>query len=197
MSVRIGWAKRLPSWLRWLNRPLFGTRVISPDARVDPAGFPEDEFPVECPKCSYLLRGLSDARCPECGEPFDRGRLIVEQYVRQRALNVWEHGPVGRWAIRVSIGVLVFYFLWSLGTYAVYRWNLIGRLVPKSAVATSRQIERIVQWVFALNRMLWWGQVVALLTLFGLVLVVVRASRQRMTKRQRVLKALSEDTGGC
>lgn len=67
-----------------LRRPLFGTIVIPKDARVDPAQFPEDQFPVHCVKCGYWLRGLPDGRCPECGEPFERGRLLVRQYVHGR-----------------------------------------------------------------------------------------------------------------
>lgn len=51
---------------------------------VDPAQFPEREFPVRCMRCAYLLQGLDEARCPECGDPFDRGILLVEQYIRDR-----------------------------------------------------------------------------------------------------------------
>lgn len=65
-----------------LSRPLFGTRVIPKDAAVDPALFQEEEFPVYCPKCDYLLRGLPDGKCPECGQSFQRGVLLVQQYVQ-------------------------------------------------------------------------------------------------------------------
>ncbi len=34
---------------------------------------------VECPGCGYSLRGLTTARCPECGEPFDPRFLTVYQ----------------------------------------------------------------------------------------------------------------------
>jgi len=60
-----------------LNRPLFGTKVVPRTARVDPAAFPEDEFPVYCPKCEYLLRGLPEPVCPECGTSFHRGELLL------------------------------------------------------------------------------------------------------------------------
>ena len=66
---------------RLLYRPLFGTFVVPKDARVDPAPFSDEEFPVHCPKCRYLLRGLPDGACPECGKPFERGALLVRQYV--------------------------------------------------------------------------------------------------------------------
>lgn len=69
----------------FLHRSLFGTRVIPLNARVAPALFSEEEFPVYCPKCEYLLRGLPDGRCPECGEPFERERLLVVEYVEWRA----------------------------------------------------------------------------------------------------------------
>lgn len=67
-----------------LNRPLFGTLVIPAEARVDPQHFPDADFPVHCPHCDYLLRGLPEPRCPECGQPFDRGRLLVQQYVERQ-----------------------------------------------------------------------------------------------------------------
>lgn len=31
----------------------------------------EREKPPRCAKCGYLLFGLTEPRCPECGEPFD------------------------------------------------------------------------------------------------------------------------------
>lgn len=41
------------------------------DVRFEPAV----AFHPECGHCGYLLVGLTDAtRCPECGEPFDRGK---------------------------------------------------------------------------------------------------------------------------
>jgi len=62
---------------RWLG-------VIPRGTQVDPACFPEDEYPVLCLQCGYTLRGLPDGRCPECGAGFIRGHLLVEQYVRLR-----------------------------------------------------------------------------------------------------------------
>ncbi|MBU0641471.1 MAG: hypothetical protein KKB50_21635 [Planctomycetes bacterium] len=80
-GLRDGWQR---AW-HALNHPLFGTKVIPKGAEVDPARFPEDEFPVYCPKCSYTLHGLPDDRCPECGEPFQRGALLVRQYIH----DIW------------------------------------------------------------------------------------------------------------
>lgn len=97
-----------------LGRPLFGTRVIPPGARVDPALFAEDEFPVHCPKCDYLLRGLPDGRCPECGTEFERGRLLVEQYVT-RPLE-W-HRRTSRSRRVLVLGVVAGFTLMGVSAY--------------------------------------------------------------------------------
>ena len=73
--------KPLTGWRRLLRYRIAYRRIIPPEARVDPSLFPEEEFPVLCSKCNYLLRGLPESRCSECGREFDRGRLLVEQYV--------------------------------------------------------------------------------------------------------------------
>jgi hypothetical protein len=73
------WAQ-LSSSIRRFGR--WWSDLPPPDARVDPALFPETEYPVYCMRCGYDLRGLTHAQCPECGEPFERGRLLFDQYVR-------------------------------------------------------------------------------------------------------------------
>ena len=75
----------LRSLWRVLNTPI-GRRVrrIPRGTQVDPALFPEDEYPVQCLNCGYDLRGLPDGRCPECGTEFVRGHLLVELYARRR-----------------------------------------------------------------------------------------------------------------
>ena len=97
--------------LAWLNKPLFGTKVIPPDARVDPARFPEDEFPLYCPKCDYLLRGLAEDRCPECGKSFDRGRLLVVNYVQDPFRRTWRHTRIGRALLWGAAGGFILTFL--------------------------------------------------------------------------------------
>lgn len=52
---------------------------------VDPALFPEADYPVHCSKCQYLLTGLLDGPCPECGQPFERGKLIASQYAGEES----------------------------------------------------------------------------------------------------------------
>ncbi len=81
-----------------LNKPLFGTRVIPIDATVESAEFPEDEFPTWCERCGYLLRGIADGNCPECGTPFARGRLLVTQYVIRFGRASWKGSPAAKWA---------------------------------------------------------------------------------------------------
>jgi hypothetical protein len=40
-------------------------------------------IPPTCRKCGYNLTGLTETRCPECGEPFTWGE------VRRRSARVW------------------------------------------------------------------------------------------------------------
>ena len=98
-----------------LTRPLFGTRVIPKDAVVDPALFPEEEFPVYCPKCDYLLRGLPDGPCPECGTRFARGQLLVRQYVHgwgHKSLKRTPLGKLAKWTTIVCIAAPM--VIWAL-----------------------------------------------------------------------------------
>lgn len=83
---------------RLLRRAAARKLVIPSDTRVDPAMFPEDEFPVFCSKCDYLLHGLPDNRCPECGNEFDRGRLLVQQYVGEYGKR--SHPTMNQWISR-------------------------------------------------------------------------------------------------
>ena len=82
--MKTQWLAKLRNIFRY--RIAFG-RIIPPNARANPAQFSEAEFPIVCPKCDYLLRGLTVPRCPECGRDFDRGRLLVEQYVLEGGLG--------------------------------------------------------------------------------------------------------------
>jgi hypothetical protein len=84
-----------------LRTPLFGTTVVRSNATVRPELFPEEEYPVHCPGCGYLLRGLPDGKCPECGAPFDRGRLLVRQYVQEWQGAAWRHSAAGKWCSRL------------------------------------------------------------------------------------------------
>jgi len=103
---------------RLLSRPLFGTFVVPKDARVDPTLFSEEDFPVFCPKCRYSLRGLRDGLCPECGQPFERGVLLVRQYVFEWGEPLWRRtrlGRVSRWCVIGGLICVSILFLAFLG----------------------------------------------------------------------------------
>ncbi len=85
----------------FLRRPLFGIRVIPRDACVDPTLFPEQDYPVQCSKCDYLLRGLADGKCPECGTAFKRGQLLVRDYVTAFGWASWTGSAGWKWLLRV------------------------------------------------------------------------------------------------
>lgn len=94
-------------WLRGY-RLAYG-QVIPPEARVNPGEFPEEEYPVYCPDCDYLLRGLPDNHCcPECGRPFERGRLLVEQYVIEGGKRHWRQiNKYATWTLVIAIILIV------------------------------------------------------------------------------------------
>ncbi len=82
--------------------------MIPPDARVDPDKFPEEHFPLYCSSCDYLLRGLPGDRCPECGQPFDRGRLLVEQYVIQQGVQNWPRtSKYAKWSLIAGMALMI------------------------------------------------------------------------------------------
>lgn len=83
--------------------------VIPRGTQVDPACFPDDEYPVYCLQCGYALRGLPDGRCPECGNEFARGHLLVEQYARFRRPKTDRYR-------RITRSLLVFSFTVQLVT---------------------------------------------------------------------------------
>ncbi|HPD30650.1 MAG TPA: hypothetical protein PLL20_11690 [Phycisphaerae bacterium] len=87
---------RYQRFLRWAA----ARRLVIPrDTRVDPSLLSEERFPVSCPKCEYLLRGLPDGRCPECGREFDHGKLLVEQYVGEAGKR--SHPVTSKWTFRM------------------------------------------------------------------------------------------------
>lgn len=111
--------------------------LIPPEARVNPIAFPEDEFPVFCPSCCYPLQGLPGPACPECGQPFDRGRLLVEQYIIEQASRPANRGRpfrVGLWMLICLAGMVIGGIALSLYTRARFQ-NLGGVLDRYSGLA--------------------------------------------------------------
>jgi hypothetical protein len=94
--------------------------IIPAGTRVDPTRFPEEEFLVLCPKCEYLLRGLPGDRCPECGRDFDRGQLLVQQYVIERGQRLWGNAH-GRVRLALAKG-LYFINIWLLVMVLLVGW---------------------------------------------------------------------------
>lgn len=56
---------------------------------------PTDEG-LRCPKCEYNLTGLVDDVCPECGEAFNRARLLASLHEAV--------GPIPEWSRRHDVG---------------------------------------------------------------------------------------------
>lgn len=179
--------KLLPRAMKLLNRPMFGTKVIAKDATVASHEFPEDEFPVFCPQCDYELRGLTDNRCPECGQPFDRGRLLVDQYVRERDHKIWDRGRLGLWAGRLAAASLIFLLLWVVGTHLVWWAGMLPHEVLKP---TARQADTFMTALQTAHRLMWWGQFCVLIVLLACVGILLRLARRNTRKRQRVLAAI-------
>jgi hypothetical protein len=179
---------------RLLFRPILGTRVIPPGASVPPEAFPEDEYPIFCSRCDYQLRGLTGSCCPECGTGFDRGRLLVDQYARERAHRLWEHGPVGRWAARLSVAILVLCAMYIVGM-GLIAWAA-ERLGNRNVRPTARQVDQWTARLVVLNDLAWWGQLLALVTLLCCLLAVARSWRRNRRLRERVLEWLPDSTPG-
>lgn len=172
-----------------LRRPLFGTRVIPREARVDPALFPEEEFPIYCGRCGYNLRGLPDGPCPECGTPFDRGRDLVLSYVRF-PLGKWWKTSSGRWLIRFLIVGMMAVAL-ELGRAIPY-WFLLWRAEQTGGPPPKYGGE--------LTAALWYAayafQVIGFLAVCCCIFVMYRGFRQIADKRRRILAAISDDASG-
>jgi hypothetical protein len=142
----------------WLSIP-------TPNARVHPALFPEADYPVFCMRCGYDLRGLSEQRCPECGEQFERGQLLVEQYVRCRrphsdlryrlARRIGRLGWVliiGAITAHLSLAILLAFWSESLGESMMCRGDLLIR-----AMATVLGAQFLGAVLLGLSSCLWWS----------------------------------------
>lgn len=170
-----------------LNRPMFGTQVIPPDARADPALLPEEDFPLNCPKCDYLLRGLPEQRCPECGEAFDRGRLLVIRYVRQYDSHGWDATAVGGAVKRLRIWAQILAFTGCGASALIVKFAGASPINPMSPTPSTSLAVSLL-WLVPLITM---GAMMLFLLFAGCelagVLVCVRRNRH---KRRRVIAAI-------
>jgi hypothetical protein len=167
-----------------MARPLFGTRVIPHNARVDPALFPEEEFVIHCGKCGYNLRGLPDGPCPECGTPFERARELVLAYVHNPIGRIWWKTSCGRWLIRFSVLGLVAVGL-ELGRsipywYLLWRSGRTGGPPPKHGIEITN----------ALSISAYGLEIAAFLAILCCVFFFYRGFKQVSDKRRRVIEAI-------
>jgi hypothetical protein len=175
------WLDRLAARLA---RPLFGTRVIPADARVDPSLFPQEEFPIYCRNCDYLLRGLPDGPCPECGTPFERGRALVVTYVDDPLWRTWRYTRAGRLFVRLAIGSLLVGAASYSGVllYALWADLLSRRKVPvPPAVVNAPYVMHAIMYVV---------QLLVLLSLVGCGLAVYANYRSLAARRRRIIDAI-------
>lgn len=96
----------------WLRIPARG-------ARVDSAAFPEDEYPVFCQRCGYELRGVAEGRCSECGQEFERGALLIEQYVRQTPPRTNARYRYSRWVNWLANILIAPMFVAQIGMFVL------------------------------------------------------------------------------
>jgi hypothetical protein len=164
---------------------------------VDADRFPEDEFPVYCPKCDYLLRGLRDERCPECGTPFDRGRLLVQQYVHEwnrRALKkMGEDKWLRRFLVFAAVAVVITFVVPTLAAFIAY-WSI--QHLGSQAGATSNVMERILHWSYGMTRASRYLQLLVAVFLGGWAFWGIRLNRASAGARRRVLDAIEGQEEG-
>lgn len=97
---------------RWLG-------LIPRGAVVDPAVFPETDYPIWCLECGYRLDGLADGKCPECGSEFSLGNLLVEIYARGRRARFDRRRKWANRLLRLSVaawivlGMMVALLVWQ------------------------------------------------------------------------------------
>ncbi|HPF38327.1 MAG TPA: hypothetical protein P5081_15905 [Phycisphaerae bacterium] len=106
-------------------------------ARLDgPPDWSLSDLEIVCPLCGYNLRGLSEARCPECGSEYTWAELLDER--RRAHPYLFEHHPErNTWSFRKTLtgGLRVQEFwatlsplqptsLWRLIVYVAACWFL-------------------------------------------------------------------------
>lgn len=164
---------------RFLQKPLFGTTVIPPDATVDPALFPEDEYPVHCTKCGYDLRGLPDGKCPECGTTFERGHLLVSTYVNAPAGARWRNSAARKWFwLFVVLGMAVPQIPGLAVTCLSYFGYFDAANARSLAVLPFLSRARLIVWTVILA---------SLLCLISALVIGIKARPHGWCKRRRAI----------
>lgn len=178
-------------WLgRLLQRPLFGTRVIPRDSRVNLDMLPESDFPLNCEKCGYLLRGLPKDRCPECGSDFDRHRLFLKNYVYDwfgvlaRTTAV---GRVIRWSCVGGIALVLTHVgaMLLVGLVGHHILNLrTGQPIAPGLVSRGTGL------MAAIERCVWLAEGILLLCILIGFAWSTKEIARRLRKRRRVIEAI-------
>ena len=168
-----------------LHRPLFGTHVIPRNASVDPTLFPEEEYPVYCSKCSYLLRGLPDGRCPECGASFERGHLLVRTYVTAWGGALWRDSVARKWYWRFMVVGIALPFLSGLGFMCLNYF--VDRTSPSPP--SSATLDATLRLVYALVALMFVGLV---LQLVAAVIATIAYPRGSWKRRRAIIDAIRQ-----
>lgn len=59
--------------------PLWHTEAVRQTSIESATAF-ADRIGARCPRCEYILRGLAEPVCPECGRPFSLDELVKSRY---------------------------------------------------------------------------------------------------------------------
>lgn len=167
-----------------LNELWFGTRVSRCDAWVEPSSFPEEEYPVYCGKCGYLLRGLPGGKCPECGEVFERGRLLVCQYVFEWPAARWMHSTAGKWfswLLTIGVAVPLLGVLGFLASACLIDWD---SSTPFASTTMDWVFEATIVFIVAVL------PIAIIFNLTALVIVFKTYPRGAWKRRCAVLRAI-------
>lgn len=177
---------------RLLRKPLFGTRIIPADARLRLEVLPEEEFPIFCDRCGYLLRGLPENRCPECGTPFDPHRLLLNSYVHGWFDALVRTTRVGRVVLWSCLGGLTLVLLNAAGLAFV---GLGGYWIvnqPRSP-GTTAMLTKGTAVLVAVEEAVWIVEGVLLLcALVGFGWALGEVAR-RLRRRRHVIDAIIDE----
>jgi len=111
-------------------------------------------LPPTCRKCSYILTGLTQERCPECGEPFSW------KEVRQRASRTWALVMRLRHANQdATMGVVMGLFGWmGLGLALLMGMSFISAILHLLAIMLAVLTVVLGSQVLNLRRVPKWAR---------------------------------------